>query len=130
MNIEKKKVVLRAPVLSLSGYGVHSRQIAKWLLSRPDVDLIVHPVQWGMTPWQLNPNAYDGLIGKLMERSREDKGPFDVSFQVQLPNEWTVGLAKKDVGVTAGVETTICNPGWIKNVNAIKNVILPDCICG
>lgn len=121
-----KKVVLRAPVLSQSGYGVHSRQIARWLLDRKDVDLVVHPVQWGVTPWHLNAASHDGLIGRIMERAKDDKGPFDVSFQVQLPNEWTVGLAKKDVGVTAGVETTICNPDWIANINAMNSVIVPS----
>jgi glycosyltransferase involved in cell wall biosynthesis len=125
-NVVKKKVVLRAPILSQSGYGVHSRQIARWLLSRPDVDLIVQPVQWGITPWYLNATAQDGFIGKLLERAREVKDFFDVSFQVQLPNEWTVGLARKDVGVTAGVETTTCNPEWIKNINAMSHVVVPS----
>lgn len=121
-----KKVVLRAPVLSQSGYGVHSRQIARWLLSRPDIDLIVHPVQWGITPWYLDATAQDGLIGEIMSRSRDDKGPFDVSVQVQLPNEWSTDLAKKNIGVTAGVETTICNPAWVTAVNAMDHVIVPS----
>lgn len=121
-----KKVVLRAPVLSQSGYGVHSRQIARWLLQRNDVDLTIQPVQWGMTPWLLNGDLKDGLIEKLIEKSKDDKGPFDVSFQVQLPNEWTKGLAKVDVAVTAGVETTICNPDWIRSVNQFQHVLVPS----
>lgn len=123
-NILKKKVLLRAPVLSHSGYGVHSRQIARWLLSKDDVDLTVHPVQWGITPWQLDVNAYDGLIGQLMSKSKVDSNDFDVSFQVQLPNEWS-RLAKKNIGITAGVETTICNPDWVSAVNAMDKVIVP-----
>lgn len=122
----KKKVLLRAPVLSQSGYGVHSRQIARWLLSREDVDLFVAPVNWGITPWFINPDEKNGLIGKIMACARPDPGPFDVSFQIQLPNEWDPKLAKKNVGVTAGVETTICNPDWIKCVNAMDHVIVPS----
>lgn len=125
-RVVKKKVVLRAPVLSQSGYGVHSRQIARWLLSREDVDLIVVPVNWGITPWFINPDEKDGLIGRIMSCSRPDAGPFDVSFQVQLPNEWDVKLAKKNVGVTAGVETTICNPEWVKCVNLMDRAIVPS----
>lgn len=122
-----KKVLLRAPVLSQSGYGVHSRQIARWLLGRSDVDLTIHPVSWGITPWYIDASACDGLIGKIMEKSKDDKGPFDVSVQIQLPNEWTRGLAKKDVGVTAGVETTICNPTWVNAINGMSGgVIVPS----
>ncbi len=34
--MKRKNVVIRAPLLSQSGYGVHSRQIAKYLLNRKD----------------------------------------------------------------------------------------------
>ena len=33
-------VLLRAPLLTNSGYGVHSRQIFDWLSSRSDVNLV------------------------------------------------------------------------------------------
>lgn len=122
----KKSVVLRAPVLSQSGYGVHSRQIARWLLSRSDVELTIVPVQWGVTPWFLDRDAKDGLIGKIMECCKAPKGQFDVSFQVQLPNEWDTRLAAKNVGITAGVETTICNPTWVKCINSMHRVIVPS----
>lgn len=126
LHIMKKKVVLRAPVLSQSGYGVHSRQIARWLLERDDIDLIVQPVQWGITPWYLDPEEKDGLIGKLMSLSKPSDVGFDVSFQVQLPNEWDPSLAKLNIGVTAGVETDICNPDWIDNCLKMDRVIVPS----
>jgi len=31
-NIMKKKVIFKAPALTNSGYGVHSRQVAKYLI--------------------------------------------------------------------------------------------------
>lgn len=121
-----KNVVLKAPVLSQSGYGVHARQIARWLMSRKDVNLTIIPVQWGITPWFIDSKEKDGFIGQLMERIRPSKEPFDISFQVQLPNEWDTKLAKVNIGVTAGVETTICNPAWIKNIEAMNHVIVPS----
>ena len=45
----KKKVLIRAPLLTVSGYGVHSRQVFKWLLSREDFDVTTHVVNWGTT---------------------------------------------------------------------------------
>lgn len=121
-----KKVVLRAPVFSASGYGTHSRQIARWLLSKPDIDLIVHPVNWGMTHWYMDAAAFGGLIGELHKRSRDEKGPFDASFQVQLPNEWSKDLAAINVGITAAVETLTCNPSWVKNCEAMNAVVVPS----
>ena len=38
-----KKVVLRGPILTNSGYGVHRRQVFKALLKRKDIDLYVQP---------------------------------------------------------------------------------------
>lgn len=121
-----KKVVLRAPVLSQSGYGVHARQIARWLMGRSDVELSVIPVQWGVTPWYINPKCKDGFIGELMKRSKSDSGPWDLSFQLQLPDEWDPKLATRNVGVTAGVETDVCNPEWIKRSLQMDGVVVPS----
>lgn len=123
---DKLKVILRAPVLSASGYGNHARQIARWLLSRNDIDLYIYVVQWGITPWYLNRDSHGGLISEMMDKTKPVKGKADVSFQVQLPNEWDNTLAHINVGVTAGVETDRCNPEWIKSVNSMDRVIVPS----
>lgn len=122
----KKRVVLRAPVVTQSGYGVHSRQIARYLLGKENVELIVQPVPWGVTPWILDHDACDGLIGKLVAATQSNPGACDVSIQVQLPNEWDPNLANVNVGVTAGVETDRCNPEWIRAVNNMDLVIVPS----
>lgn len=123
---DKLNVILRAPALSASGYGVHSRQIARWLFDRNDVNVIFNSVQWGITPWLLHADAKDGLIGKLLEATRAQQVKPDVSIQVQLPNEWDAKLAKVNIGVTAGVETTLCNPKWIDSINSMDAVIVPS----
>ncbi len=123
-----KNVVLRAPVLTQSGYGVHSRQIAKWLLSKHDrgeISLTIQCVPWGDTSWYVNGDECDGLIGKMMKIAGPAKARPDVSFQVQLPNEWDPNLAKFNIGVTAGVETTVCSPGWVDAVDSMNSVIVP-----
>ena len=82
-----KKVVLRGPALTQSGYGVHCRQVARWLLQRPDVDLKVIAMPWGTTPWILNGDSHNGLIGEIMKRTvKEENSMADISFQLQLPN--------------------------------------------
>ena len=124
--MNRKNVVIRAPLLSQSGYGVHSRQIAKWLLNREDFVTTTQVVNWGNTPWHLNHAAEDGLIGKILERTNTNKSNFDISFQVQLPNEWDITLAKFNVGVTALVETDKCNPEWVNKINKMDLVIVPS----
>ena len=120
-----KNVILRAPLLSCSGYGTHSRQIYRWLKTK-DVNVVTQVVPWGITSWMINPELEDGIIGQIMSDSRDIKETADVSIQVQLPNEWSVGLAKKNVGVSAFVETDQCNPKWVNNVNLMDMVIVPS----
>jgi glycosyltransferase involved in cell wall biosynthesis len=120
------KVIIRAPLLSISGYGIHSRQIFEWLNKKPDVDVTADIVKWGMTAWNLNKDAHDGLIGRIMAASKPVEGKYDMSFQVQLPDEWDSNLAKQNIGVSAFVETDRCNPLWIDKCNEMDAVIVPS----
>jgi glycosyltransferase involved in cell wall biosynthesis len=124
----KKSAVIRAPLLSNSGYGVHCRQIFKWLVSREDLDVSTQVVQWGMTSWMINPNLENGLIGDIMSRTgvKSEERDFDISFQVQLPDEWDCNLAKFNFGVSAVVETLTCNPQWIDCCNKMDAIIVPS----
>jgi len=121
-----KKVFIRGPVFTQSGYGVHSRQIARWLVERNNIDLYVGALPWGITPWHLTPDAQNGLIGKLMNFSKPMEGQADVSFQVQLPNEWDPKIAKFNVGVTAAVETDRASPEWVNHCNAMDAIVVPS----
>lgn len=122
-----KNVLLRAPLLTNSGYGVHSRQIFEWMLTRKDFSVIVQPLQWGATPWIVNPSAESGIFGEIIKRSRSLDGVnFDLTFQVQLPDEWDPKLGKYNVGVTALVETDRCNPAWFENMKAMDKIIVPS----
>lgn len=123
---KNKSVILRAPLLSVSGYGVHSRQIYNWLENREDMDIITQIVQWGNTSWMINPEMENGLVGRMVENSRDIEGVADVSIQVQLPDEWDPSLAKINIGVSAVVETDICNPAWIDAMDKMDAVIVPS----
>ena len=124
----KKKVTLRAPLLTNSGYGVHSRQIFEWLYEKSDIDLRVDCLRWGHTPWLVDPDALGGLVGKIMSRAQpfEKNELADVSYQVQLPNEWDPKLARRNIGISAFVETDRCNPAWIECCNKMDLVVAPS----
>ena len=120
------KVLLRAPVLTSSGYGVHSRQIFDWLQKKDNIDLTVECLSWGKTPWMIDQTLEDGLVGSIMNYSKKINPPFDITFQVQLPDEWDASLGKKNIGITAAVETDKCNPKWIESCNKMDGIIVPS----
>lgn len=119
------KICIRGPLLSISGYGNHTRQVFRWAEKRGTVVAQILP--WGITPWYINPDLLDGMVGRIMQASggADDKN-FDVSFQVQLPNEWDPDLAKFNVGVTAAVETDICSPQWVDACNKMNLIVVPS----
>lgn len=123
----KKRVLFRGPLLTLSGYGVHSRQVFQWLDSREDFEVKSQVLPWGITPWILDGNRQNGLIGKIFESTNLDNlSGFDYSFQVQLPNEWDPSLANFNVGITAAVETDRCSPQWIEACNKMDHIVVPS----
>lgn len=122
----KKTVILRGPVLTQSGYGVHARQIAKWLLSKENIDVSFQALPWGETPWYLNPDSMNGLIGQIMSKTIDVTKKHDISIQLQLPNEWDPSIANLNIGITAGVETDRCNPAWITKINSMSRLIVPS----
>ena len=121
-----KTVLFRGPVLTQSGYGVHSRQIARWLLSRSDLDVKFGTLPWGDTPWLLDGDLHGGLVGEVMKRSVSPDTKCDATVQLQLPNEWNATLAPVNIGITAGVETDRCNPAWIEACNKMTALAVPS----
>lgn len=119
------KVIVRGPLLSKSGYGEHTRQVFKWAISRRH-DVRCQILNWGITPWFLDRNDLNGLVGQIMDNSIPFKEMADLSLQVQLPNEWDPTLAKINVGITAGIETDKCNPEWKVACNKMTHVIVPS----
>ncbi len=125
-----KRILVRGPLLSESGYGNHARQVFRWLLNKhPDADIKTHILPWGSTSWYVNPDAEGGLVGEIMKRSSDPNQQFDVSFQIQLPNEWSNTAARKNVGITAVVESDKCNPEWINCCNRMDLVVVPSMFC-
>lgn len=125
----KPIVVLRAPMLTLSGYGTHARQIGEWLL-RLDragaIDLYCDSLQWGTTTWITDVNR-DAVTGELMKRCKKLPRKPEVSFQLQLPNEWDPQYATSlNVGVTAAVETDRASREWVTACSKMDVVVFPS----
>ena len=90
--------------MTQSGYVVHARQFVKYAMKNKDSYVSFQVTPWGITPWQIDTN--DPVTKFITDRSIVPQTAYDLSIQIQLPNEWDPNLAKKNVGVSAIVETT------------------------
>ena len=120
-----KHVFIRGPLLTQSGYGVHSRQVFKWAKSK-GYDITVQLLPWGITPWYTSGEELDGLIGEIMMCSKPATRKPDLSIQIQLPHEWDPNIGTKNIGITAGIEATSCNLDWISACNKMDLVVTPS----
>jgi glycosyltransferase involved in cell wall biosynthesis len=120
-----KKILVRGPLLSKSGYGTHARQIVKWLLDK-GLSFSADITPWGITPWHLNVDDLDGMVGKIMEASGRKHDKYDVSIQIQLPHEWEQIPECFNVGVTAGTETDVASRDWAISISKMDLVIVPS----
>ncbi len=123
-----KKILIRGPLLSQSGYGEHARFLFNALRQREDVDLYAITTNWGATGWLPDFNeeraAIDATIAKTVNYLQAG-GKFDASCQVTIPNEW-VKLAPVNIGVTAGIETDKISRKWVELSSIVDKIIVPS----
>ena len=123
----RKKVLVRAPLLTQSGYGEHSRFVIRSLRSREDLfDIYLEPINWGQTGWISKKSEENEWLNKMIAKTAvyvRENPSFDISIQVTIPNEWEK-LAPVNIGVTAGIETTKVDPLWLEKANIMDKVIV------
>jgi len=119
-----KKVLLKAPVLTRSGYGEHARFVLKALQQNPDFDIYVLPLNWGKSNWLFEDSEERKEIDNLIQKLAVSKNVnFDMSVQVTIPNEWET-IAPVNIGVCAGIETDKISMAWIKKANQMDRVVV------
>jgi glycosyltransferase involved in cell wall biosynthesis len=119
-----KKVFVRAPVLTRSGYGEHARMIVDALSTRPELfDIYLEPINWGNTPWITDHDHRRKYYDFLTRKKQTYQGPFDLSVQVSIPPEFKK-YATKNIGITAGIETDRVSPSWINFANQMDLMIV------
>jgi glycosyltransferase involved in cell wall biosynthesis len=122
-----KKILVRGPALTRSGYGEHTRFILRSLRTCEDLfDIYLLPVNWGSTGWIYEDSEerrwLDSIITKTTVYNQQEQPQYDMSMQVTIPNEWEK-MAPINIGVTAGVETTRVSPLWIEKGNFVDKII-------
>jgi glycosyltransferase involved in cell wall biosynthesis len=123
--MNKPLLVFQAPIATRSGYGDHSRDILKSLFELDKYDVKVVPTRWGNTPQdQINPQTEFGQ--KILQNivTQVDRQP-DIFVQVSVANEFRK-VGKYNIGITAGVETTIAPQEFLQGSNQMDLIITPS----
>ena len=124
---DKPICLVTAPIATRSGYGAHSRDICRALIKLDKYDVRIWPVKWGSTP-QNALNEKDSndkiLIDRLMSEPKLERQP-EMHIHIVIPNEF-MPIAKYNIGITAGLETTVCPPKWIEGMNKMDLNIVPS----
>lgn len=119
----KQLCVISAPPDTYSGYGARSRDFIKALyeLKKDEWDIKILPQRWGQTPWgfiENNKEEWGWMQEMFVYDGRLPQQP-DVWIQITIPNEFQP-VGKVNIGVTAGIETTVCDPSWIDGCNRMN----------
>ena len=119
----KPFLIFQGPVTTRSGYGDHARDLLRSIIAMDKYDIKVISMRWGNTP--MNALGEDDTdISSLIHTQGQLPQP-DVFVQVSVPNEFTPH-GKYNIGITAGMETTLVHQEWIEGVNRMDLTIVPS----
>ena len=120
----KPTLLIMAPVGTVSGYGARSRDIATAIIESDKYDVKIWPLRWGSTPMNAlsvdNPKHKE-ILARILTEPNLPTQP-DIFIQITVPNEFQK-IGKYNIGITAGIETTICSHEWIEGCNRMDLVL-------
>jgi len=120
--MKKLSCVISAPVDTYSGYGKRSADFVKALIkAKPDWDVLVLPQRWGNTRFGYLKDHGDVEITPRVIQNLTYQP--DIWVQITVPNEFKK-VGKYNIGVTAGIETTLCHQSWIEGCNNMDLVLV------
>ena len=113
-----------APVATLSGYGARSRDIAYSLINSGKYDVKIWNTRWGTTPMNAldSDNEKHKMILDCMLTNPNLPAQPDIFIQITVPNEFQ-RIGKYNIGITAGIETTIAAGPWIEGCNRMDLIL-------
>ena len=118
--MSKPILVFQAPVGTRSGYGERSRDLVRALIALDKYDIKIINTRWGNTPMNALTDADEDIYSRLLTQQLQSQP--DIFMQVTVPNEFQP-LGKFNIGVTAGIETNMCDASWIEGCNRMNLVL-------
>jgi len=119
----KPVLAISCPASSRSGYGDHSRDLIRSLISSNKFDIKIIDQAWGSCPRNALIEGIDNDILSLFVPQLQAQP--DVWIQVTVPNEFQP-VGKYNIGITAGMETDIVAAPWIEGCNRMNLIIVPS----
>jgi hypothetical protein len=123
--MSKNSCVIYAPIDTLSGYGSRSRDTVKSIieLKKEEWDIKIIPCGWGNTPnGFIDENPEWQFLNEYVINGQLTSQP-DIFIWITVPNEFQK-VGKYNIGITAGLETTIVPADWVEGVNRMDLVLV------
>ena len=119
----KKLCVVSCPIATRSGYGARSRDFVRALIeSKPEWDIHILSQRWGQTAMDaLKEGEDDDLLSRIITQKMDTKP--NVWIQITVPNEFQP-VGDYNIGVTAGVETTVMPPECLEGINRMDLILV------
>jgi len=122
-----KKILIKGPVLSRSGYGEQTRFALRALRTKEEIfDIYLINIPWGSTGMISGHDEETLYIKNTILKTAQyvqSGGQFDISLQVTIPNEFEK-IAPVNIGYTAGIEATKVAPEWIAKANEVVDKMI------
>tara|TARA_R110001606_G_scaffold69105_1_gene157934 strand:+ start:337 stop:1683 length:1347 start_codon:yes stop_codon:yes gene_type:complete len=120
--MNKPTFIVSCPIDTLSGYGSRSRDVVKALIELDKYDVKIIPQRWGETPQgfiKSNPE-WEFLTSHIISPQLTQQP--DIWAQITVPNEFQK-VGKYNIGITAGIESTIAPGEWIEGCNRMDLIL-------
>jgi len=117
----KPYLAFYGPVETFSGYCSRSRDLVKVLIKSNKYNIGIISCRWGNTPFgflQENNPEHKQILDRIIPGGQLPKQP-DIFVMNTIPSEFQP-VGKFNIGVTAGIETTMCAPQWIEGMNKMN----------
>ena len=118
--MSKTNIAISCPIDTYSGYGARSRDFIKALIELDKYDIKILPQRWGSTRWGYLKDHSDKLFSPLLVDNLNQQP--DIWIQITIPSEFRK-VGKYNIGVTAGMETDLCDPTWIQGGNNMDLIL-------
>ena len=123
--MNKPEFIISCPIDCYAGYGARSRDIAKAVIELDKYDVKILAQKWGNTPWGfIDDHPEQEFLNKHLfqpEPNKQYPKP-DIWVQITIPNEYQP-QGNYNIGITAGIESTLCPAEWIEGCNRMNLVL-------
>ena len=116
----KPVCVISCPIDTFSGYGARSRDFVNALIKvkGEEWDIKILPQRWGECPW--NYLSQDDPLRKRFQNGIDNNNRPEIWIQITVPNEYQAIGTAFNIGVSAGIESTIYPGDWIEGSNRMN----------